>query len=586
MAEKIVSPGVLTRESDQSQITEGLIVVDAAIVGPTTKGPVEEPTIITSYSDYKSKFGGALESSSQLYTHLTTLTAFNFFEQGGESLLVTRAVSGTYKSADTTGPLNLIKSGSTDNAGPFALASIAKGINQDSVGPQGGIKGEGVLHSGSADNIRWEISDRSTTDGTFNLLVRRGNDTRKDPVILEQYIGLSLDPFSPNYLEKVIGNQRTAVRTDENGDRYLQITGSYKNNSRYVYVSEVNNSTPNYLDAAGIVGGNTAAGDYSASLPLVASGTFGDGEGAIGGANNFYSDINSTNTQGLGANDYTASIHLLKNKDLYNYNVLTLPGLASNINALHNEVIDLAITNAEDSGDSLVVFDSVKYGETNASTVTTEAANFNTSYAATYWPWLQTQDPETGQIVFVPASVMMPGVYAFNDKSKDPWFAPAGLNRGSLPNVIRAEKALTKAERDTLYEGKVNPIATFAGSGVVVFGQKTLQKQASALDRVNVRRLLISLKRFIGEVATNLVFEQNTTSTRNNFLSQVNPYLESVQQRQGLFAFKVVMDDSNNTPDVVDRNQLVGQIFVQPAKTAEFIILDFNVLPTGVDFPS
>ena len=181
---------------------------------------------------------------------------------------------------------------------------------------------------------------------------------------------------------------------------------------------------------------------------------------------------------------------------------------------------------------------------------------------------------------------MMPGVYAFNDKSKDPWFAPAGLNRGSLPNVIRAEKALTKAERDTLYEGKVNPIATFAGSGVVVFGQKTLQKKASALDRVNVRRLLIALKRFIGGVATNLVFEQNTISTRNNFLAQVNPYLESVQQRQGLFAFKVVMDDTNNTPDIVDRNQLVGQVFIQPAKTAEFIILDFNILPTGVEFPS
>jgi len=116
--------------------------------------------------------------------------------------------------------------------------------------------------------------------------------------------------------------------------------------------------------------------------------------------------------------------------------------------------------------------------------------------------------------------------------------------------------------------------------------KKTLQKQASALDRVNVRRLLIALKRFVGGVGTNLVFEQNTTSTRNSFLSQVNPYLESVQQRQGLYAFKVVMDSSNNTADVIDRNQLIGQVFIQPAKTAEFIILDFNILPTGVSFPS
>ena len=137
-----------------------------------------------------------------------------------------------------------------------------------------------------------------------------------------------------------------------------------------------------------------------------------------------------------------------------------------------------------------------------------------------------------------------------------------------------------------MYQGRVNPIATFPNTGVVVFGQKTLQKKASALDRVNVRRLLITLKDFISGVADNLVFEQNTIATRNNFLSQVNPYLASVQQRQGLYAFKVVMDESNNTPDVIDRNQLIGQIYIQPTKTAEFIYLDFNILPTGATFPA
>jgi phage tail sheath protein FI len=116
--------------------------------------------------------------------------------------------------------------------------------------------------------------------------------------------------------------------------------------------------------------------------------------------------------------------------------------------------------------------------------------------------------------------------------------------------------------------------------------KKTLQRRASALDRVNVRRLLIAVKSFIVQVSDNLVFEQNTISTRNNFLTQVNPYLESVQQRQGLFAFKVVMNETNNTPDDIDRNELVGAIYLQPTKTAEFIILDFNVLPTGVDFPA
>jgi phage tail sheath protein FI len=218
--------------------------------------------------------------------------------------------------------------------------------------------------------------------------------------------------------------------------------------------------------------------------------------------------------------------------------------------------------------------------------VSNQAASRNTSYATSYWPWLQILDPDSGQQVWVPASTLIGGVYAFNDSVSEPWFAPAGINRGGLGNVIRAERKLAQSDRDTLYSNKVNPIATFPGTGVVVYGQKTLQQKASALDRVNVRRLLIALKSYISQVANNLVFEQNTIATRNSFLAQVNPYLESVQQRQGLYAFKVVMDESNNTPDVIDRNQMVGQIYIQPTKTAEFIYLDFNLTPTGATFPA
>jgi len=245
----------------------------------------------------------------------------------------------------------------------------------------------------------------------------------------------------------------------------------------------------------------------------------------------------------------------------------------------------LLVTLAENRQDCVSVIDLVPYNST-IGTVTNNVSTFNSSYAATYWPWLQSIDPNTAQTVWSPASVFIPGVYAFTDASSDPWFAPAGLIRGALGGVVRAERKLTSGNRDTLYEANVNPIATFPGSGTVVFGQKTLQKTASALDRINVRRLLIALKAYITQVSDNLVFEQNTIATRNNFLAQVNPYLESVQQRQGLYAFKVVMDETNNTADVIDRNQLVGQIYLQPTKTAEFIILDFNVLPTGATFPS
>ena len=294
-----------------------------------------------------------------------------------------------------------------------------------------------------------------------------------------------------------------------------------------------------------------------------------------------YQDINATDSQGLVGSDYTTMLNLLSNQDDYRFNSLFLPGLT---NADHTSQITTAINNTQTRGDSILVIDPDGYSTSITETVN-QASSRNSSYATMYWPWLQTIDPDLGTRAWVPASTMIAGVYAFNDSVSEPWFAPAGINRGGLTNVVRAERQLTATNRDTLYEENVNPIATFPGTGVVVYGQKTLQKQASALDRVNVRRLLISLKSYIGQVAQTLVFEQNTAATRNNFLAAVNPYLETVQQRQGLYAFKVVMDDSNNTPDVIDRNQLIGAIYLQPTKTAEFIILDFNVLPTGATFP-
>tara|TARA_B100000287_G_scaffold296865_1_gene280027 strand:- start:311 stop:904 length:594 start_codon:yes stop_codon:yes gene_type:complete len=194
-------------------------------------------------------------------------------------------------------------------------------------------------------------------------------------------------------------------------------------------------------------------------------------------------------------------------------------------------------------------------------------------------------DNQVGTTRWVPPSVAVAGVYAFNDKVANPWFAPAGLNRGGLDVAIQAERKLTQSDRDTLYDSNVNPIATFPGQGVTVFGQKTLQKKSTALDRINVRRLLIKVKKFIASSSRFLLFEQNTAATRRRFLSIVNPYLEQVQSQSGLNAFRVVMDETNNTPDTIDRNQLVGQLYLQPTRTAEFIVLDFVVQPTGASFP-
>ena len=578
MAEQIVSPGVFTRENDQSFIATQPVTIGAAIVGPTVLGPVGIPTIVTSYSDYLNRFGSTFLSGSTVYTYFTSIAAYNYFNNGGQSLLVTRVVTGSFTAAvsKTNGGGNYISSSVASAS--FQLETLSAGIIMNSTSSE---DASGSLASGSKDNIRWEISQADTSSGTFTLLIRQGNDTNNQKSVLETWSGLSLDPKAPNYIAKVIGDQTQNVVTS-GGSTYLQVTGSYPNKSRWIRVSDVPGKTPDYFDNTGL-----PKSQYVGFIPALGSGSFTSATGTlfVGGPANFYQNINNTNTQGLIADNYTQSLALLANKDDYQYNVMIAPGLvrdASNF-ASHITPVNTMINNASNRGDNIAVIDVAKYNETVA-TVVSKAAGVDSSYAATYWPWLQTIDPDTGELVWVPASTMIPAIYAFNDSVGEPWFAPAGLNRGALSTVVRAERKLPQGDRDTLYNGKVNPIATFPNTGTVVYGQKTLQTKASALDRVNVRRLLIALKGYISGVSQNLVFEQNTIATRNQFLSQVNPYLESVQQRQGLYAFKVVMDDSNNTPDVIDRNQLVGQIYLQPTKTAEFIILDFNILPTGATF--
>ena len=674
MAETILSPGVLARENDTSAVTEQPITVGSAIVGPTAKGPVEIPTVVTTYSQYKAIFGGAIESGSNSYNYMTGISAYNYFQNGGESLLVTRVTSGSFTPAESTKINTTITDGDLVTTADALLNGIGTGFNiTSSVGngpgtvtgipmtgsisgsgaiasityetsesissitvtsagigftagetitipsasaganlPGGsdlvitlesadlnykdafdletlsegaimnneGTESSGALVSGSVDNIRWEVTSVNTSSGVFSLLVRRGNDNNREKAVLETWGNLSLDPKADNYVEKVIGNSTQVVLSD-NGEYYIQKQGTYVNKSRYIRVKSVNYKTPDYFDNNG-----AAKAQYTASMPQVQSGSFSGATGhlysqATGSPANFYENVSTSDIQGLVSSDYDIALKLLGNTDDYKYSSITAPGLTSQ-NA--NSTVTTLVNNSVGRGDNLAVIDLANY-QSNIGTVTTQAAGFDSSYAATYWPWLQTIDPETGQQVWVPASTMIPGVLAFTDRSSDAWFAPAGLTRGALGNVIRAERKLPTSTRDTLYEANINPIATFPQSGVVVFGQKTLQKRATALDRVNVRRLLITLKSYITQIADQLVFEQNTIATRNSFLTQVNPYLESVQQRQGLYAFRVIMDESNNGPDVVDRNELVGQIFLQPTKTAEYILLDFNVTPTGASFP-
>jgi hypothetical protein len=563
MAETLISPGYLTRENDQSQITQLPIAVGAAFVGPTLKGPLKLPTVVRSYNDYLATFGGAFISGGQSVSYLTTTAIYNYFQNGGQTALVTRVASGSFSSATAS------ISSSVTVSFAFTLETISQGTIMNSVGPTGS---NGALLSGSANNIRWEIPVSSTGSGTFTLLIRRGDDTANSKIVLETFRDLSLDPNADNFISKAIGDQKQELVSNQ-----IVTTGTYPNISNYVRVRTVT-TTPNYFDNSG-----TPQTLLTGSIPVVGSGSFGGATGSVPAGAAFYDQISSTNIQGLAATDYDDVITLLSNQDDYKYNVLSFPGLT-----LQNASTQLATAalNTQGRGDAILVVDPSNYGETQAATINRVRTNLDNSYVATYWPWLRVVDPAVGKQVWVPAGTLIPGVYAYSDKVSAPWFAPAGLNRGALNTVLFAERKLASSDRDALYIANINPIATFPNNPVVVYGQKTSQKKASALDRVNVRRLLIELKSYIGQIANTLVIEQNSDATRLSFLGRVNPYLENIQQRQGLYAFRVVMDDTNNTADVIDRNELVGQIYIQPTRTAEFVLLDFNIQPTGATFPS
>jgi len=487
--------------------------------------------------------------------------------------------------------------GGSDTA--FTLKTLADGSIMNNADT--GSTTNNLLTSGSIHNLRFEVSNVSNKKGTFTLSIRRGDDNQKRKQTLETFTGVNLDPNSPNYIGKVVGDQRQTVRTDGT-TTYLELSGSFPNKSKFVTVESILN-TIDYLDE----NGNVRVPAASQSLPLVGSGSsnggfsggadgfsgfdaLGSQNGTLSETVNFYENI-GTQTQGFKPDDitdaeggaaYSQAIDLLANQDEFDINLILAPGLIHNV---HSPVTNKIIDTCENRGDCFAIIDPVVYAK-NPSDAVTEAESVDSNFAAMYYPWVKVPDSQVaGTQRWVPPSVVLGGIYAFNDRVAHPWFAPAGLNRGGITIATQAQRKLTQGERDTLYDANVNPIATFPGQGVTVFGQKTLQKKASALDRINVRRLLIRVKKFVASSSRFLVFEQNTAATRRRFLGIVNPFLEQVQSQSGLSAFRVVMDETNNTPDTIDRNQLVGQLFLQPTRTAEFVVLDFTIQPTGASFP-
>ena len=761
MADKIVSPGVFTKENDLSFLQQGVADIGAAFIGPFLEGPVV-PTIVNSQAEFTALFGAADG------TYYTPLAVQNYLREAGTATIcrVAGKVGYTEKapllliaaSGSFTGALGVLFNSSAsanvgftgtvvvdnDGSGDFSISGSVIGtysaslelsddndiesvfgtsaygakkaysyaffkengfISNTSTYSLSGADGIGTgsftgsftattasvvvladqKFSGSSQtgeacealtpiiksqlisgdryslfqvetitagnvantkvkvgisNVKAAGTTNGTDYGTFTVVVRAFNDTDKKKNILETFSNVNLDPNSPNYISRVIGDRKLTIGDDGK----ITETGDWVNNSKYIRISYLNENAP----VQAVPFGHAAyqlpvnAGNYASYIPRV---TFTTGSvvdstkysgidldnnadnkiymkpipvNAGNGSNAIFSldticgltltstasseivkrqfvvafqegfdgyapntnaaDIEPSTTAGKLA--YGKHIAALSNADEYDINMVVAP----HVNRYdHSSVFTSILDMVEQRNDAFFIGDAGN-ATTSLSATITQAQAVDSNMAAVYYPWIKTIDVNTNKLITVPPSVLLPGVFAANDRVAAEWFAPAGLNRGGLTGAVSVLNRLTQSEKDDLYENKVNPIVQFPGQGIVVFGQKTLQDKPSALDRINVRRLLLTVRKYIASTSRYLVFEQNTAETRNRFLNIVNPYLDSIQQRQGLYAFKVVMDDSNNTPDVIDRNIMKGAIYLQPTKTAEFIQIDFNILPTGAAF--
>lgn len=295
------------------------------------------------------------------------------------------------------------------------------------------------------------------------------------------------------------------------------------------------------------------------------------------------------------------ALELIKDPEAVEHNLALMPGITEE--SLTTKLVDIC----ESRADSLAIIDLPdvyvppfqkscdNFQERIISTPESAARNLttrqlNSSYGASYYPWVKIKDEAHNRDVWVPPSVVALGVMGYTEGNSEVWFAPAGFNRGGLNQgnagvpVLQVTEQLLSKDRDTLYAANINPIASFVSEGLVIFGQKTLQSEQSALDRINVRRLLIFVKKEVSRISSNLLFEQNVQATWTRFSGQVKSFLESVKVRFGLTDFKVLLDSTTTTPDLIDRNVMYAKIFLKPARSIEFIAVDFVITNTGASF--
>ncbi len=529
------------------------------------------------------------------------------------------------------------------------------------------------------------ITNINTNSGRFNLLVRDFNDTDKNPVILEQWNDLSLDPTNESFIGSIIGNSIFTV----NSDGSISEMGDYPNQSKYIYLTNINTVLPssitatpggfkgfvgtngsgvsepavpikrNQLDNSGIVNkkisfgidfstsnvsdflkkksigltngtttaykgfllydnieatplsanyygtstGNYNSTAYNSSTYISATSSFVALDNFVvavaGGFDGFDEEVTTPNKlkfaiqnnggslvstnnvlNSIGYSDFKLAVDVISDVDYVDFKLLFTPSI------YQTEAINYALSMVENRGDAFYVPDLIS-ATGDQDTIISYVDNYDSSYAGVFYPGIKQKDTNTGVYNWLDTSIVMSEVFSYNDNVAYPWYAAAGINRGSLDSAYIAYKKLTKTDRDLLYSNNINPIATFSSNGqqtISVFGNATLQKQRSALSDINIRRMLIEAKKFITSVTVKLLFEPIDETLFDRFRRLATPYFDTVKSLKGLQEFSVVMNSSTTTSADVDMNRVNGYILIKPTKFSEVINIGFVITKSGASF--
>ena len=562
------SPAIIVKEVDLSGYVPNVQSTTGAYVGNFRWGPVEEATLVSTEAGLVSLFGAPSTDEA------TDFISAAYFLKYSSSLQIVRAVDAS-----------AVNAYDADAASAPLVKNLQNFTNQDATLADSDHTFIARYPGELGNSISVSVCPYSATNSTFDNWTYTGSfDAAPNTSDFAASVSATHDEVHVAVIDRLgvfSGTRGTVLETFS----YVSLGSNAKtSNGTSNYIKDVINNGSRYVWMSGF--GTNKFND--------AAGTAADTNVDFGDDNNYSAaalDVTlaaGVNSGALGTSEVLTGFDHFEDKDTIQVDFLIAPGMAARID--QTTIVNDLITTAQSLRKDCIVISSPARSDiiNNSAPVTSTVATVNTftnsSYLVVDNNYIKVYDKYNDRYVYIPAASSTAGIMAATDLNAAPWYSPAGARRGQYLGITALSYSPTKAERDTLYKAGINPIANLPGQGVLLFGDKTKLNRPSAFDRINVRRLFIVLERAIALAARNTMFEFNDEFTRAEFVSIVEPFLREVQGRRGITDFRVVCDESNNPGSVIDRNEFVANIFIKPARSINYITLNFVAVRTGVDF--